>query len=119
MAGQEDRKFFAADAPGDARLGKVLHQQRAELSQDLITGLVTVAIVDLFEQIDVSGHQHTDAIALLTRLAKGVFHGVVKPPVIEQTGQSIDFRQFPESGADRRGSAQASRPAESRPRSEP
>src|SRR5256885_15272814 len=49
---QDDREFLAAVPTGEIHLAGCLDQYLADISQDFVTGLVAVRIVEVLEMID-------------------------------------------------------------------
>src|SRR6056297_139923 len=93
VAGQEDCEFLSADAPDDAWGGKLLEQQRTQPAQDLVARLMTIAVVDLLEQVHIGRHKRTDP-ALGTVFCQRILYRMMESPVIEQASQTVDFGQF-------------------------
>lgn len=87
-AEQNDQKFLASPADHIIGSANAAAQRLSHLLQDMIACLVTMLIVHLFEQIDIT-HDHGEWRAMLLCAGMTVVEFVSASAAIEQTGQVV------------------------------
>ena len=89
---QHPGEFLAADAPGERRLGQQGAHAVADLADDAIAGLVTVAVVDRLQMVGVDHEQ--SVVAGRGRLRQRGLDPRAQAAAVEQAGEIVAAGQF-------------------------
>src|SRR6478735_11288974 len=85
---QQNRELFTAVASSQVDFTQTARDASRDFLQDLITRIMTKAVVDLLEVIDVD-QQTTQRIAIATGDGKLTLQDVREAPAIEQSGERV------------------------------
>ena len=86
---------FVASQPRDQRtLRHCTYNPTGNLAQDLVTGLVTVGIIDAFEIVEIK-YQEGNFLAARVRCGDQSVSGLADAAAVEAAGQRISFGEHP------------------------